>query len=53
MAGRLNIEKIATIEDRLEADTLTDDELVHELIEAGLPELARVVSRFAQQNVQH
>lgn len=54
MTNKLDAEKIATIEARLTSDTLTDDELVDALNEAGLPELARVVSRLAQRGtVQH
>lgn len=54
MTNELDTEKIATIEARLTSDTLTDDELVDALNEAGLPELARVVSGLAQRGtVRH
>ncbi|RAS59432.1 hypothetical protein C8D87_11444 [Lentzea atacamensis] len=48
MSDRINVERLRQIEAQLTDDTLTDDDLVAALVDAGLPELARVVTRFTR-----
>ncbi|MDT7784831.1 MAG: hypothetical protein QOF58_3250 [Pseudonocardiales bacterium] len=47
MSDRISVERLRQIEAELSTDILTDDDLVTALSDAGLPELARVVARFA------
>jgi hypothetical protein len=49
MTDRIDTARLEQIEGQLADDVLTDDELATALHEAGLPELARVVARFARQ----
>ena len=49
MDTTINTDRLARIEAQLADDVLTDTELATALAEAGLPELSRVVSRFARQ----
>lgn len=44
----INIRQLAEIEAQLTSDVLTDDDLVAALAYAGLPEVARVIARFAR-----
>lgn len=52
MTDRIDTARLQQIEAQLDADALTDDELATALHEAGLPELARTVARFARQGQQ-
>jgi hypothetical protein len=48
MTEAINVRQLAEIENRLAGDTLTDEEIVAALADAGLPEVARVIARFTK-----
>lgn len=50
MPDRIDTAKLEQIEAQLSSDVLTDDELATALHDAGLPEVARVVGRFARRS---